>query len=104
MVIRLRFTQIRTPAICSRFNSMSPPIAVLRLDADWYASTMICLQKFWDHILPNGIVLIDDYYYWDGCALAVHDFLSQRKIANRIRQGPVGGVAYIQKEAPKVAR
>lgn len=84
------------------FNS--PPIAVLRLDADWYASTMICLQKFWDHILPNGIVLIDDYYYWDGCALAVHDFLSQRKIANRIRQGPVGGVAYIQKEAPRVAR
>ena len=33
------------------FKEFKPPqIAVLRLDGDWYSSTMICLQKFWDHV------------------------------------------------------
>ena len=31
-----------------------PPIAVLRLDADWYDSTMECLRKFWDFVLSGG--------------------------------------------------
>jgi Macrocin-O-methyltransferase (TylF) len=29
------------------------PIAILRLDGDWYESTMICLKKFWHHVLPG---------------------------------------------------
>jgi O-methyltransferase len=74
-----------------------PPIAVLRLDADWYASTMICLQKFWYHVLPGGLVLIDDYHTWDGCTRAVHDFLSDIKSHERIRQGRIAGTAYIQR-------
>ena len=51
------------------------PIAVLRLDADWYESTRTCL----DHLDPNvsggGIVIIDDYGYWEGCRRATDDFL-----------------------------
>jgi len=74
------------------------PVAVLRLDADWYSSTMTCLTKFWDSILPGGIILIDDYYYWDGCAKAIHEFLTLKKATERIRQGRLGGVAYIRKE------
>jgi len=73
-----------------------PPIAVLRLDADWYDSTMICLQTFWDHILPEGIILIDDYYWWEGCSRAVHDFLSSRKASERIEQLSAG-LAVIRK-------
>ncbi len=69
-----------------------PPIAVLRLDADWYKSTMECLDKFWDHLLPGGIVLIDDYHDWDGCSRAVHDFLSKRGARERILQGPYAGI------------
>jgi len=76
-----------------------PPIAVLRLDADWYASTMICLEKFWDRVLVGGLVLIDDYYTWDGCAKAVHDFLAERQATERIYQGPIGGTAYILKKS-----
>ena len=73
-----------------------PPISILRLDADWYDSTILCLRKFWDHILPNGLILIDDYYKWDGCSRAVHDFLSERKAPERIRQR-TEGLAYILK-------
>jgi hypothetical protein len=76
-----------------------PPIAVLRLDADWYASTMICLESLWDHVMAGGLVIIDDYYAWDGCSKAVHDFLAKRQVSARVHQGPVGGTAYIRKEA-----
>jgi hypothetical protein len=73
-----------------------PLIAVLRLDADWYDSTMICLQKFWNHILPGGLILLDDYYVWDGCSRAVHSFLAERQATERIHQFPVG-VAFMRK-------
>jgi O-methyltransferase len=76
-----------------------PPIAVLRLDGDWYESTMICLEKFWEHVMPGGIVLIDDYYVWEGCAKAVHAFLAKRQAPERIYQGPIGRVAFILKKA-----
>ncbi len=75
----------------------SVPISVLRLDADWYDSTMICLNKFWDDVLPGGLILIDDYYMWDGCSRAVHDFLSARKATERIQED--SGVGYMVKRA-----
>jgi O-methyltransferase len=61
-------------------------IALLRLDADWYESTMACLDALYQRVVPGGLVIIDDYYTWDGCARAVHDFLSHRKVSARIRQ------------------
>jgi O-methyltransferase len=79
------------------FNS--PPVAVLRLDGDWYSSTMTCLAKFWEFVLPGGLILIDDYYHWDGCTKAVHEFLTIKKATERVRQGRIGGVAFIRKES-----
>ena len=61
------------------------PIAVLRLDGDWYESTLVVLEALYDHVAPGGIVIVDDYYTWDGCSRAVHDFLSRRQSAARIR-------------------
>jgi hypothetical protein len=74
-----------------------PPIAVLRLDADWYDSTLLCLEKFWESLLPGALVLLDDYYAWEGCRKAVHAFLAHRKAAEAIRQSRFGKVAYIVK-------
>jgi O-methyltransferase len=77
-------------------------IALLRLDGDWYESTMTCLEAFYPRIVEGGIVIIDDYHTWDGCARAVHDFLSRRSLADRIRQS-LDGNAYIikgQERAP----
>lgn len=72
------------------------PIAILRLDADWYDSTMTCLEKLYDQVVVGGIIIIDDYYVWDGCSKAIHDFLSRRESADRISQF-YGRVAYIVK-------
>jgi hypothetical protein len=62
------------------------PIAVIRLDGDWYDSTMSCLTHLVPHLAKNGVVIIDDYYTWDGCARAVNEFLGAHYPATRIRQ------------------
>lgn len=72
------------------------PIAVLRLDADWYDSTTCCLENLFHKVRAGGIVVIDDYYTWDGCSRAVHDFLSRHSRTERIRS--LGNVAYIVKQ------
>jgi hypothetical protein len=80
------------------FSTISPPaVAILRVDVDWYRSTFQCLEKFWDHVVPGGLIILDDYYDWEGCRKAVHDFLSARHSSAAIRQTAFGKVAYIIK-------
>jgi O-methyltransferase len=62
------------------------PIAILRLDGDWYESTLSALEALYKHLAPEGIVIVDDYYAWDGCSRAIHDFLSRHKLTTRIAQ------------------
>lgn len=71
-------------------------ISLLRLDGDWYESTMTCLVHLYPKVVKGGYVIIDDYAVWDGCSRAVHDFLSSIKSKSRIHCGP-RGVAYIIK-------
>jgi hypothetical protein len=78
-------------------DALVPPISVLRLDVDWFKSTMICFEKFWDLLLPGAIVLLDDYYDWEGCRKAVHSFLSRTNACEGIRESSFGEVAYIVK-------
>jgi len=71
------------------------PIAVLRLDGDWYESTLQCLERFWDRVLPGGLILIDDYYAWEGCTKAVHVFLAGRMAREAIEESRRGKVCFI---------
>jgi hypothetical protein len=61
-------------------------IGILRLDGDWYDSIMVCLKHLFPKVTNGGIVILDDYYAWDGCAKAVHDYLSSSKSSSRIHQ------------------
>ena len=81
-------------------------IALLRLDGDWYDSTMVCLEHLVPLLHEEGVVILDDYYAWDGCARATHDYLSRHDLPYRIRTvpGPPGLVegaagAYLIKRA-----
>lgn len=73
------------------------PIAVLRLDGDWYDSTMVCLENLYPHVRADGIIILDDYDAWDGCSRAVHDYLSATKSTARIRRFGGTGVALLHK-------
>lgn len=64
--------------------SFGKSIALLRLDGDWYDSTMVCLKNLYPSVKKGGLVIIDDYYAWDGCSRAVHDYLSSIKSSSRI--------------------
>ncbi|MBI5401588.1 class I SAM-dependent methyltransferase [Candidatus Wolfebacteria bacterium] len=55
-------------------------IAILRLDGDWYESTMTALTELYDQVVQGGYVIIDDYGAWEGCRRAVHEFLDNRSI------------------------
>jgi hypothetical protein len=72
-------------------------IALLRLDGDWYDSTMDCLVNLYPYVVENGLIIIDDYYQWDGCSRAVHDYLSSIKSISRISDSTYG-VCYIIKK------
>jgi O-methyltransferase len=77
------------------------PIAFLHLDADWYDSTTICLSVLFDQVAEGGIIALDDYYVWDGCSRALHDFLSDRSAVERVRN--LGNVCYLIKARPQSA-
>jgi O-methyltransferase len=74
------------------------PIAMLRLDGDWYESTITCLQYLFSNVVPGGLIIIDDYYTWEGCAKAVHDYLSKNGRPERIYQYN-NSIAYLIKSA-----
>ncbi len=65
-------------------TSFIGPVALLRLDGDWYESTMDCLKALFPKVVENGIIIIDDYYAWTGCSRAVHDYLASIQSASRI--------------------
>jgi hypothetical protein len=58
------------------------PIAILRIDGDWYASTKVCLDHLYDLVVSGGFVIIDDYGVYEGCKLAVDKFVNERGITD----------------------
>jgi O-methyltransferase len=65
-------------------TEMPEGILLLRMDADWYDSTMCILEHLFPQVVPGGCVIIDDYRCWDGCSKAIHDYLSRGKRTERI--------------------
>jgi O-methyltransferase len=55
-----------------------PKIAILHIDADWYESVKLCLEKFYDSVQPGGYIVLDDYGDWQGCRIATDEFLKKR--------------------------
>ena len=72
-------------------------IALLHLDADWYDSTMLCLVHLIPKVITGGVIILDDYYLWEGCRKATHDYLSQHSISAGIMQYNDGNIHYFIK-------
>ncbi len=62
-------------------------LALLRLDTDWYASTRHALVHLWPRLTKGGVLIIDDYGYWQGARQAVDEYfatLPDAPLLNRI--------------------
>jgi len=62
------------------------PVAVLRLDGDWYASTQVCLEHLYPLLSPGGVLILDDYYCWEGCKKATDEYRARHGIATPLVQ------------------
>ncbi len=58
----------------------SGAIALLRLDTDWYASTRAELEHLFPKLARGGILIVDDYFRWQGARKATDEFLQQHEI------------------------
>jgi O-methyltransferase len=52
-------------------------IALLRLDTDWYASTKHELVHLYPRLAPGGVLIVDDYAYWQGARQAVDEYIEE---------------------------
>ena len=57
-------------------ENLPKKISLIRLDTDWYESTKLELEIFYNKISPNGILILDDYNFWAGQKQATDEFLN----------------------------
>ncbi|MBK8011290.1 MAG: class I SAM-dependent methyltransferase [Deltaproteobacteria bacterium] len=75
---RIRF--VRGPVEQTLPDPALGPIALLRLDTDWYASTRHELDHLYPLLVPGGVLIIDDYGHWEGARRAVDEYLSRHQL------------------------
>lgn len=82
------FNQTLEPAALE-LTTNNRGLALLRFDGDWYESTRDCLRWMFPLLRKGAPCIMDDYYAWDGCALALHEYFGEHRIAARLRTMPV---------------
>ena len=70
--------------------TMPSRIAVLRLDTDWYKSTLHELKHLYSRLVPHGVLIIDDYGWCRGARQATDEFFADlpfKPMMHRAEQG-----------------
>lgn len=81
-------------------ETIPPKIALLRIDTDWYESTKISMEVLYPRLVTNGVLILDDYGYWQGARKAVDDYFTavgQRPHLKPIEDG-VSAVFYMKEQ------
>jgi O-methyltransferase len=61
-------------------KSIPNKLSLIRLDTDWYESTIHELNNLFPVLSQHGILIIDDYGYWQGAKLAVDQYFAENSI------------------------
>jgi hypothetical protein len=61
-------------------------LALLRLDTDWYESTLHEMEHLYPLLASAGVLIVDDYGHWDGCRRAIEEYMAGKPplLLNRI--------------------
>jgi hypothetical protein len=82
--------------VMQTLNQIVPDkIAILRLDTDWYESSMFELEKLYDKVVENGVIIFDDYFHWDGQRRATDNFfqkINKHYIIQSLNNGKTGSI------------
>lgn len=73
-------------------DQMPTNTAILRLDTDWYESSKHELDHMYDTLAPGGVLLLDDYGYWEGQRRATDEWIDRTNeplLLLRMTQGRV---------------
>ncbi|MCL1881177.1 MAG: TylF/MycF family methyltransferase [Oscillospiraceae bacterium] len=81
-------------------------IAVLRMDTDYYESTLRQMQVLYPLISKHGVLIEDDYYLYEGVRKAIADYFNASNHATRPLFQSIGGIGImgIKIEESKVER
>ena len=63
----------------TKHENLPSKISVLRLDTDWYKSTKIELEILYPKLVKGGVLIIDDYGYFEGARKAVNEYFKEKK-------------------------
>ncbi|MCS5692054.1 TylF/MycF family methyltransferase [Cyanobium sp. FGCU-6] len=72
-----------------------PELSLLRLDTDFYESTKIELEVLYPKLVRGGVIIIDDYGYFQGSRRATDEYLATiypKPLLNRIDTAVWAGV------------
>jgi len=78
-------------------NNIPECISLLRLDTDWYESTMKELDILWPKLVVGGVLIVDDYGHWQGCKKAVDEFFKKINYLPTIEIIDYTGIRIIKK-------
>ncbi|WP_395736465.1 TylF/MycF/NovP-related O-methyltransferase [Prosthecobacter sp.] len=73
-------------------------VALLHVDADWHSSVTLCLDTFFDRVVPGGYIILDDFGYWEGCREAFYDFCARRGIKPLLERAGIYQAHWIKGE------
>lgn len=61
-------------------GTMPDSVALLRLDTDWYESTLHELNHLYPRLSRGGVLISDDYGFWEGHRAAIDEYIDLNKL------------------------
>jgi hypothetical protein len=74
---RMKFVQGRVEETLRISENVPEKISILRLDTDWYESTKVELETLFPRLMPGGVLILDDFGWWEGSRKAVEEYFSK---------------------------
>ena len=93
-ILKFGFSQDEAILVPGWFNESIPKIkdrlaesyiSLLRVDCDWYEPVKYVYEEFLPIVSIGSPIIIDDYYAWDGCVRATHEYLAKNDLPWRIK-------------------
>ena len=90
-LFRLQASLPRLRVVAGWFDQTLPPpglqaLSFLRVDGDLHSSTLVALERLYPLLSPGGVVYIDDYGSFGGCAAAVEGFRREHNISAQLHR------------------